>query len=67
MMRRCGHSSARSRRSVISAGLQIHVAVHAADHQVEFGQRIIGQIHRAILQNVALDAAEDADAQRRRD
>ena len=62
-IRRCGHSSARSRRSVISAGLHVHVAVDAADHQVEFGQRIVGQVQRAILQNVALEAGEDADAQ----
>ncbi len=49
------------------ARLQVHVAVHAADHQVEFGQRVVGQIHLAILENVAFDAAEDANAQAGRD
>jgi len=38
------------------------VAVHAADHEVEFGQRVIGEIHRAIFQDVAFDAGEDAYA-----
>src|ERR1022692_5301641 len=33
--------------------------------RVERSQRVIGQIHRAILEDVALDAAEDADAQAR--
>src|ERR1039457_4233588 len=45
------------------ARLLVHVAVHAADHQVERGQRVVGQIHRAVLEDVALDATEDADAQ----
>ena len=44
----------------------VHVAVHAADHQVELGQRVVGQVHRAVPQDVALDAGEDADAGCRR-
>ena len=44
-------------------GLHVHVAVHAADDQVEFGQRVVGQVHRAVFQDVALQAREDANAE----
>ena len=59
-MRRCGHSSARIRRSVISAGFQVHVAMDAADNEIELGQRVIFQIHRAVAADIALDAGEHA-------
>ena len=45
------------------AGLLVHVAVHAADHEVELGQRVVGQIHLAIPQDVALEAAKDTDSE----
>ena len=38
------------------------MAVHAADHQVEFGQGVVGEVHGAVFEDVALDAGEDADA-----
>ena len=41
----------------------IHVAVHAADHQVEFRHRVVGEIHGAVFQDVALQAREDAQPQ----
>ena len=44
-------------------GFQIHVAVDAADHDVEFGQRVFGKIHRAVAADVALEARKDAERQ----
>ena len=42
-------------------GFQIHVAVDAADDDVEFGQRVFGEIHRAVAPDVAFEAGEDAE------
>ena len=39
------------------------MAVNAADHDVQFGQGVVGQIERTVPQNVALDAGEHPDAQ----
>ena len=35
---------------------QIHVAVDAADHDVQLGQRVFGQVHRAVAADVAFEA-----------
>ncbi len=63
MMRRCGHSSARSRRSVISADSWFIWLCTLPITRSSSASASFGQVHRAILQNVALDAAEDANAQ----
>ena len=47
----------------MAAGFQIHVAVNAGDHQIQFRQRVPFDIHRAVFQNVALEPGEDADSQ----
>ena len=38
----------------------IHVAVHAADHQIQLAQRVVFQIHGAVAADVALDPGEHA-------
>ena len=48
-------------------GFQIHVAVHAADHQIQLAQRVVFQIHRAVAADVALDAGEHAQPEARSD
>ena len=42
------------------------MAVDAADDEIELGQRVVGEVQRAVAQDVALDAGEDADAETRR-
>ena len=43
--------------------LQIHVAVDAADHEIQLAQRVVCQIHRAVAADVAFEAGEHANAQ----
>ena len=38
---------------------QMKVAVNAADHQIEFGQSVFGDIHRSVAQNIALQAGKN--------
>src|SRR5713226_7369079 len=45
------------------SGLQVHVAVNTADHQVELSQRVICQIERAVPQDVAFQARKNSDSQ----
>ena len=35
--------------------------VHARDHHVELGEQLVGMVERAVLEDVALDAGEDAE------
>ena len=46
-------------RSLLDCHLQ--VAVHGSYHEVEGRQHFIGIIEAAIVQNIALDAAEDLE------
>ncbi len=63
-MRNCGHSSAREQTVGHFNGFQIHVAVHAADHQIQLGEGVGREVERAIFHDVTLDAGEDADTER---
>ena len=38
---------------------EIEAAVHRGDHEVEGGQHLVGIVHRAVSQDVSLDAFED--------
>ncbi len=44
-------------------GFEAHVGVDAADDEVEFGEGVIGKVEGSLLENVALDAGEDANAE----
>ena len=43
-------------------GFEVHVGMDAADHEVQFCQRVVLQIERAVFQDVAFYAGEHADA-----
>ena len=44
-------------------GFQIHVAVDAGDHNIEFSQGVFGEIHFPVAADVALQTRQDVDTE----
>ena len=59
-----GFSIAFSRRSVISAAFLVEVRVHAGDDNIHLLEHAVGEIERAVGQDVDFDAGENRDAVR---
>ena len=56
-----GLSMAATMRRVIWAGLHLELGVHARHHDVEPGQQVRVLVERPVLEDVDLDAGEDAE------
>ena len=57
----CGLSMAATIRRVMCAGVHLELRVHAGHHDVEPGQQRRVLVERTVLEDVDLDAGEDAE------
>ena len=57
----CGFASAATMRSVIGCSLHAQLRVHARDDDVELGEQLVVLVERAVVEDVDLDAGEDAE------
>ena len=57
----CGFAIAAIMRAVIPSALHPQLRVHARDDDVELGEQLVLLVERAVLEDVDLDAGEDAE------
>ena len=60
-MSTCGLATASTIRSVISCAVHRQLRVDAGDDDVELGEQVLVLVERAVLEDVDLDAGEDAE------